>query len=158
MRYMLHVYIAFLFDYLSQWTLINREFTQQHTILLTLPSYVILLQSCIAIFIIHPVWFYPFIIYTLHNLSVLGLCLRINDWFVCLYYSDCFVSDLFYWNQFTVTLAENSVGQYLPQPYVIRSKSVLVCGEIVLQNTVLVYSWDSNSWIHNCHILTCIEH
>ena len=29
-------------------------------------------------------WFHPFIIYTLLNLSVLGLCLRINDWFVCL--------------------------------------------------------------------------
>ena len=34
-------------------------------------------------------------VYTLHNLSVLGLCLWINDWFVCLYSSDCFVSDLF---------------------------------------------------------------
>ena len=29
--------------------------------------------------------FHPFIIYTLLNLSVLGLCLRIYDWFGCLY-------------------------------------------------------------------------
>ena len=28
--------------------------------------------------------------------SFLGLCLRINVWFVCLDYSDCSVSDLFY--------------------------------------------------------------
>ena len=27
--------------------------------------------------------------------SVLGLYLRINDWFVCLAYSSCFASDLF---------------------------------------------------------------
>ena len=27
---------------------------------------------------------HPLYIYTLHNLSVLGLCLRNNDWFVCL--------------------------------------------------------------------------
>ena len=33
--------------------IINREFSQQHTILLKLSSYFILLQSCIAIFIIH---------------------------------------------------------------------------------------------------------
>ena len=34
-------------------------------------------------------------LYRYYRLSVLGLCLRINDWFVCLDYSDCFASDLF---------------------------------------------------------------
>ena len=33
-------------------------------------------------------------IYTLQQLSVLGLCLRINDRFICLDLSDCFVSVL----------------------------------------------------------------
>ena len=33
-------------------------------------------------------------IYTLLNVSVLGLCLRINDWFVCLDESYYLVSDL----------------------------------------------------------------
>ena len=36
--------------------------------------------------------------YELLNLSVLGLCLRINDWFVCLDWSDCI------WNDRTVSL------------------------------------------------------
>ena len=42
-------------------------------------------------------WFHPFIIYTLYitEFVSLRLCLRINDWFVCLDLSDCFVSDLF---------------------------------------------------------------
>ena len=36
--------------------------------------------------------------YILLNLSVLALCLRINDWFVCLDLSDCFVSRLIIFN------------------------------------------------------------
>ena len=47
-------------------------------------------------------WFHPFIIYKLLlNLSVLGLCLRINDhWFVRLAESDCFVFELIYYPVF----------------------------------------------------------
>ena len=44
--------------------------------MLTFPEHLISLPLASSIL-------YPFIIYTLHNLSVLGLCLRIKDWFVC---------------------------------------------------------------------------
>ena len=41
-------------------------------------------------------WCHPCIIYTSQNLSVLGICLWISDWVVCLHWSGCFVLDIFY--------------------------------------------------------------
>ena len=45
---------------------------------------------------VHDFTHYTIYIYIILDLSVLGLCLRINDWFVCLDLSDYFVSFLFY--------------------------------------------------------------
>ena len=62
-------------------------------------------------------WFHRFIIYTLHNLSVLGLCVRINDWFVCL--------DLFAW--ISLTALSWTLFQCLTRPKLYVIKIIIRC-------------------------------